>query len=566
MKKVKYLLLWIVSLLWIGYSFSYNTAFLSYTNSSWTNHYYTNMISSAIHWGFINSNWVKFSPYGQTFWCQVNVNQSMYFENYYADKAIFFPEQYCSYTKIWNPTINNSSAVSRYYINNWDDSLLFNYLHVFYLTDRNYYDDYFFLTSSYLYNMSWEYLDIPWWLSRVKVIPWLYKSYSSISVSNWQSEDYSEDYFQFSFVPEDWFQDWGFYNITWILVLHNDSYSNWFLTWTNTIILFKDNSNIYYNLFDEYSNSLIELLSLTPSSKWILYSNWSNWFSSFSDFVFDSWSLIQSSFGNWYLTFNSVNKNLEYWNMSFSVQFSLQSDDSVIYWYDFVNWWGWNESIWNNVSPVSSLYYQCLGPSYNTPDWLPPSFCFDSSWNLNLDRLLNCYNDLLVVDWELQNETFCNINWFVENIEFVPDWSWYSIVPCSSWNCSSPFVFGPDYLNFDPVFELSTWTIENMFTNITGRVWKCPFPYTDFQLWKDSWFLKYLKSLGFKYDPFVFANCVIAWFHQWRNTITDMAWLTFLDQPLINWDTEQHRILFVFLDFVVILWFFWLTAFLKRIF
>ena len=102
--------------------------------------------------------------------------------------------------------------------------------------------------------------------------------------------------------------------------------------------------------------------------------------------------------------------------------------------------------------------------------------------------------------------------------------------------------------------------------NPADWVARCPVSYTDFQLWKNNQFLKYLKTLGFKYDPFIFINCVVAWFNYWRHIVDDVAFTDTFEHPLIYWDTSQHRLLFVFLDFIVILWLFSLLSFIKKIF
>lgn len=532
MKEIKWLLLfWILTLLWIGGSFAYNSAFLSYTNSSWTNHYYTNMISSSLIWWFVNSNWVKFAPYNQTIWCQTNVSTTFYFANYFVNRAILIPLRYCNSTKIWNPTISNSSSVSYYYINSWNDSLDFNYLHLFYLSSRDYYDDYFFLTSSYLYSLSWQYLDIRWWLSRKKVFPWINKSYSSISISNWQSEDFSLDYFEFSFVPEDWFQDWWLYNITWILVFHNNFYSNWYLSWTNTLILFKDDSNIYYNLYDEYTDSLLILATLTPSSKWILYSSWVNAFDDFKSFVFNSWLLVEPSFWGSILNFNSINKELDYNNRSFLSSFTYQSDNSVSNWFDFINWdwWGWNQYTWNWTISLSWCVDTELCTYTTWSDWSTLKLCHTS-----------CVSQDVIDSWGY--------------ISY--DWTYYFVnTPLSLDDLkNSDLTFSTWYLDswgiLDPVF------FEDLFDPTKKAVWVCPFPYY-------SWPLDFLSNIWFDWVYlFMPLICFYSAFQHWAHLsyFDDPNIITWgvLSSPLFHWNSENHRIFFMFLDVLLSIGLLWL--------
>ena len=219
-----------------------------------------------------------------------------------------------------------------------------------------------------------------------------------------------------------------------------------------------------------------------------------------------------------------------------------------------------------NNFPFSSYYYRCLWPVYNTSNWLPPADCLNPDWTLiDVNDYKDCFYTFTWWDGITQN-LYCDNDWYIQEMTWVADWSWGYYTPCTWDNCWQMFVIWPDSLNFYPFFELSTWLIEDMFTNITGWIGRCPFPYTDFQLWQNNQLLKYLKSLGFEYDPFIFVNCVVAWFNHWRHIIDDIAFDDIFEHPLIYWDTSQHRLLFVFLDFIVILWLFSLISFIKKIF
>jgi len=366
----------------------------------------------------------------------------------------------------------------------------------------------------------------------------------------------------------------------WLLVLKWDTYVSRQNN-SSVIILWKNPNNysqILYEQFDCAEDDLSRIFNTSYCNSiwhWYITVNWSSnilpflnssdlyylWsWNSFLDFMFN-----QGVY--WYVSIDTNNNQYCLNSSSSQFCFWLHNTPNLTSLKElYLDWIIWDISTWSSIIPFSSLYYQCLGPSYNTPDWLPPAFCLNPDWTLiNLEDYQDCYFTLSS-SWDLMENLFCNNNWYVQEMAWIWEGSWGSYVACYWEDCGVMFSFGPNYLIPWTSFELSTWLIEDMFTNITGWVGRCPFPYTDFQLWKDSEFLKYLKSFGFKYDPFIIVNCTVAWFHHWRHIIDNtLFWDTF-NSPLLNWDTPKHRALFGFLDFIVILWLFGLFSFIKRIF
>lgn len=374
------------------------------------------------------------------------------------------------------------------------------------------------------------------------------------------------------------------YSWNWILTLKSSSYySLW--NWNWVYLFSKNPNNTQQILYEHWSCELFNIDSMIKWTNncvkldwWLLTYNWNTNVLPFEDkiSVYDfttlnsTYPLLYDLFGSssdshW---FNRLWTNCMYINQN-SRCYGFQSDSSVNITEIYLNQSNPGGQPWESydTNAFFSLYYQCMGPFYNTPDWLPPEFCLDTSWNLiDIENYRNCFLQPSIYSWEKYNHIFCDIWGYQQEMVRTSSWAWGYFSACYWEHCWTSFYVWPDSLSYNSWFSLSTWLIEDMFTNLTGWVWKCPFSYTDFQLWKNNWITRYLKTLGFEYDPFVFINCVVAGFHHWRHTIDNTLFGDTFEHPLLYGDTPKHRTLFVFLDFIVILWLFGLLAFIKKIF
>lgn len=260
------------------------------------------------------------------------------------------------------------------------------------------------------------------------------------------------------------------------------------------------------------------------------------------------------SFGQFFQSYSSWQSLQMYYVTHYSQTLPPLPSDSGSSWSVAINSWLLNSCLndltfWELNSYLCSQLLSNLWNPVQIPwtSWQYISVFVDEDWNLTY-RITT------------QEDLAEQMSWFiwVEN----EDWTWSTV--CLSGDCLWTVLTQPIIHTWS--FVLTTWDVLDMMTNLTGWVGRCPFPYTDFHLWNNLKILQYLRDFWINFDPFVLINCVVAWFSDGRHTITNKAWLSFLTSPLISWDTDQHRALYNFLDFILILWILWIVAFLKKIF
>lgn len=436
---------------------------------------------------------------------------------------------------------------------------------------------------------------------KTAVFPWLWQWYSfifeGINIGWW-----FRSIFSWTLVSEDFstFNNrWYVQNkyIDWQLIFNVNNTSNWWNNW-ETIIIAIDALRTWYYMYSLYSCSDTIISNCSFIEGWKLYSgsdlivpsfDWNvdsfyNWFNYISSWQYYYLPIVYTSFDDslnlltftryWIRTQSSTNAP----RINFSKSINLVPwewwDNFNLLKYLGIQWWDvswdWSQSTWsiaintwfldlclNNLEFWELNSYLCnsllnwsdlvMIPNHT---WYYLSYWYDENWNL---RFWLTYQE----DLEQQ------MSWFV----WVQDEAWNRYTTCPSWTCWWNLLAKPIiHVDSWEVFELTTWDVLDMMSNLTGWVGRCPFPYSDFRLWNNLKLLQLLQDYWFNYDPFIIINCSVAWFQYWRHTIdTILFWDTF-EHPLLYWDTSKHRTLFTFLDFVVILWLFWLFTFFKKIF
>lgn len=374
----------------------------------------------------------------------------------------------------------------------------------------------------------------------------------------------------------DWYTDW-------ILVLRKNQYTN---NWNDGVILISKNpDNTKQLLYQEFSCQTNNIKCLFQGLVW--NSDWSinNYC---PDYVYPSWNASDYS---WYVQGTSYTPCMVLWQwiltyswssdvLPFSSKKSLVNiSDSPILSYFFNN----STSLWNVYSTSSQLCFW---------NWI----CFwktsssDSIKENYLDwRYDNPYE--YVTSWQLQNWTYelCMTNAYFATVNYeICHWlNPSNIITISGADYIITDIQYPDgmtlkqaipltdYLNWttttlsnwievsicsdnNPCLDSSTWSVYfswwilgTWFYNFdnTWLFFKCPYPY-------DS--LLSLKWWNFNFWDFDIIgpiNCMIAWFQHWKSfNAFDNVWL-FNFWPLMDWNTQQHRILFRFFDFLLIFWF-----------
>lgn len=383
----------------------------------------------------------------------------------------------------------------------------------------------------------------------------------------------SDPWFKFiSFWVDDSFNFHQYDNYAIIPIHKQDwNYNDYIFTWYWTLVLSYWNYNsmqnlwIIWNYFDCYSSEPEVLKSCILWWQWyidispnIFFSrtflsfiwnsnNLSNyWYWSFAEILQTWWNFIFRS-NSYYNTFSSLgtsSTNLKsncYYGASCFGSWTLPliSDSSV----DNILEHNSNQPVQTNswVVSSSSLYYACLWPVYNTPDWLPPEFCYNSSWELDSDRFRNCYDS---INSNSDYYSYCVIDWYVQTVDLVPDWSWYAIVS-HDWPITNILEVLQNY----STWWYTTWYFEN-YLNSTWLFFKCPWPYdNNLTIWP-----KLITFLNW-YDLLLPINCWIAWFSYWRNIINfENSWHFVPDWPLLNFDGDNRKMLYLFFDIVMSLW------------
>ena len=275
----------------------------------------------------------------------------------------------------------------------------------------------------------------------------------------------------------------------------------WYLTynWSTDVLPFND-SNTKYSCSDNYP-LLCDLtssrISTTLDSNWIKIGNHIYWFQ--TDPSVDIKSLLESFW--WESASDQINQKLIERCLN-DTEFSLSQP--------VCNWI--TEQFWNVIALWSWQYMQ---------------YSFDNSWNLVIEIIEQAW----LFDWYTWTVRVQNENW---------DW----VTNCDDWWCS------PSSWSWSPYFQSGILTVDYYdFYSNTWLFFKCPYPYESiFSYWNFN-----LKL--WKFDILLPINCMISAFKHWKSfDAFDNVWL-FDFWPLMQWTTQQHRILFRFFDFILILWY-----------
>lgn len=431
-----------------------------------------------------------------------------------------------------------------------------------------------FTHSNYTITSQWNFYD-----SNVN---WV--NYNKWPVGAWIGMGYS-------FMFADWNQ-WvnqnGNHYVDWDVYIRSIFY-NWSKTYyLDNVLIYKLNNNTYID-YDSTSNyNVIVLWFWDPVTNQYWFNSYPINYSIYScpynstniwQCFFVDWWTTNEYFNKWFSDSSNARDQVSYflskdWSMKLYNQYSSQNNTITFYrytasadpssnirptsvtlsltsnWNDLISWipmpdlwWNWNQSTWINSS---SMYYNCLWPYYNTPDWLPPAYCYNSSWELNPQRFQNCFDVIEQVStWWFISHTFCYIDWFQQEVVLTPEWSWYSVVP---WTNTTNIL---EYLND----WYSTWYFEN-FLNTTWYFFKCPFPYSESLTVRPK-----LISMMNWFDINLPINCAFAWYNQWKQVFTfEHSWHLIQWWPLLNFEWDNRKLLYTFFDILIILWllfFFW---------
>lgn len=343
-----------------------------------------------------------------------------------------------------------------------------------------------------------------------------------------------------------------------------------------------------------------------------------DWFSAGSTYNYFSNFLRNKLSTDWTLTFyrflspNNANTSSTAPNrISISVQ--LVSDWNN-YFQDLFPWWNWNQSVEPifdyNTYVINDLIVCYITSweicSYNTFNRSSFESTFDVSdsvwnwttwfllwWNAYLFLKEFCLNSSFIdyafcsqldiysgsaifidySDWLLSYEILWDS--VIVSIWWLGSWQLWD-VSCWWWWCSNINTWLPNFIHSSDVDYytwdfIDTWYFEDFYNlNITWYFMRCPFSYNSNRIviWKKI--MDYLWDR----DPFVFVNCMIAWFNKWKSfnflDRLDFPWpLMSLgsDYNVLWFDTDKNkRLLFWFFDLLLSLWLLLLIRVFYRLF
>lgn len=325
-----------------------------------------------------------------------------------------------------------------------------------------------------------------------------------VDVWNGSFNNYCPDYVYPSWNPSDysWLAVWGSY--TPCIVLWQ-----WILTysWSDNILPFTN------------KNSLVNI-SNTPILKYWFDSSTSLWnvYSTSSQLCFGTWICFWKTSSS-----DSIKENYLNWNYNNP--------------YEYITTWDINN--WVYELCTTNSYFAAV--NYEVCHWLNPSDI------VVISGAQYIIADVQYEDWMTLKQVI-PLSDYYEGTTILSNW--FTVSVCTSEH--------PCYVNntWSEYFSWGVlWTWYYNFDN-TWLFFKCPYPYDNlFSLW--SWNLNI-----WDFDLVGPINCFIAAFKHWRSyNFFDNAWLYDFG-PLITWNTQNHRILFRFFDFLLIIWFFLFFALL----
>lgn len=575
MKKIKYLLLWIVWLFLIGVSSStyFNKVFYvdyNVLNTQNNSSFYLNSNDSRVlyHFNDSNSYWY-INPYFARQWNSINRDIS----NYSLQNNVVGPN-YLSYfvpgfNSNWNSAViiaqwTNSSRWSAIFpltssITSYDSSYLdFSVSSVYFRifwdssclnTDIITNSDKVFCTPSYIFYYDWQ--------------PYTRSSLWNIYDSQYDWVDYVKGpvqsslgmWYSFAFVSWNWRNNWTLDSDSHLIFKSvffsgSDIQSYW-----GNLLFFKLNNNAYITW--DNSDLLYMALQITwdVSDYSLIYSiYYCNWIS-LNSCVFSSWGFINwyqnlSWFNGWLLEFLSSPWTAKIWN-----SFDIDTNSFSIYWHYFDSAILKTRTYWLELLPTA--WINIIDSLINNGGWN----WYTSTWSITFSGCIDT-EVCTYITWD---------NWIINKIchsecvsqEVISSWGYIS------YNWTYYFVDTP--LSLDNLksssLEYSTWYLdswgilnpvyfEDLFDPSKRAVWVCPFPYysgpLDFlsNIWTD-WVYLFMPLICF-YSAFQH------WSHLSYFDNSEVITWGVLISPLLNWNSENHRILFMFLDILLSIGLLWL--------
>lgn len=575
MKKIKYLLLWIVSLLWIGCSFWVVPFYFDYfTNNWWLTSYNLNNTSFFAPCIYSTTNW--YTPNWNYYVSSCNTylgwrTFKVYYDWNWNKLSYFFDSRNTSYLFVlssdkatehimtdWNWAYSRilawSGCLGSDIFQNWSFCIP-NFVELF---TNNYY------TISSLWNIyDSDYNWVHYFKWPVSPAVWLWYSFWFVTWSGRQNSwnhyylnTWNWDFFTFRSVSFSWSNMSAF---EWVLLMRLNNTSSvsdssdykLFALWVTW------NINDYSFIYSIYNcpSAAWKYDDCVFSEGWNISENFSHDFESsnpYSNLIYlltKPWAVklnnSYSSTNNTLSLTSQLNSNdNDIIQTTYSITLNLVPTDWIdIIWSAPVSTWHlWS---WSN-SMAQSLWLMCQWPVYNTIDWLPPAICLNADWSLKTKSDLDkCYVES-TFNWLDVTQTFYCDNWnFLEQMDLVADWSGLFLTPCSSWSCDFHSL-----LTLDPNL---TWYSEDYFEdflNTTWFLWKCPRTYDEnLVLWP-----KLITLLNWK-DILLPINCAIAWFAHWKNSLNFWSWWHLVPNwPLLNFEWDNRKSLYLFFDVLISLW------------
>lgn len=425
MKKIKFLLLWIVSILWISFS----SAEITYI------------------WWWTLSNWFTFDSWITDFsWDSVYSPDCYVFDQAFLNESIFFNSLVYSAQifACWDISVNNTSSSSIsltpyiYYYNSvgWSSSVFPYYSN--WLVSRIDPD----LTSTFVLprRSEWDYY---FWENTCVYIYYYDNRSSNIKLCD--LEDYDNCYSSYNIQNTLICWDWFHYNSNNVRFdSHLDYYVFKFDSWGWNESWQDFESPVDWGIFD-FNTFLIEKSILCYMSSWTFWGNYWNcdwfnytWFVDQYEHVSPIWSWDSESGYVWNIVFNNAQPvlsnyciNTDSIQYQFCSQLDVYSGAYLMYyyedwllsyyvlwdwfWVDLGNLWSWQ--LWDLI---------CQGAwCNNISQWLPEYIIPTDTWENNFG-----------LSWDIISEDFYN--------DFIDKWFWFRCPYSYSW---SYFVLWKDLIN-----------------------------------------------------------------------------------------------------------------------
>lgn len=520
----------------------------SITDNPWIYVYWLN------NWYFTDSSWNSVF-----LWSLVTTGLSYYpftfafnFSYWLNSDSVF---NWNLYLKL--PVWNNYNFRNSYYITiNWDNnnSSVVDLSNWWYSTYRfvRLYIEYnilnFWNSSSFITNFG-SVVDVPGWCSRILYTTLSDWWYSSILNCSWDLQFKTIAWSDINYTIYDEFSSVDVLdNNRDYLFLHFNNYSSDYLSWKLSIIVKNTSSWLIYNIYP-FVNSVNQLSWVDPLRKWYLI--WSFYSYSLSNstelpYFFDSYW----SYNNW-LNIRSYNRWKYYFSSSLWTIYPYISSTSTLTFNEDnsvpkINliWDNWSNSLttWK-VEELIDIYcnqLHLINPALCNNNWGPSIW----SWAYTYEPVLSWDQVVLVITDYSDTNNYIIHTWEDWEIWIECVWDWCPIYN-NTWSSDIWSVWGSGFI-------LDTWYYENFF-NKTWYFAKCPYPYTDLQIWEKLKIVQKIKNSIGDFDIFLPINCSIAAFTAWKTYkfLSDIdMWLNPLMWNIQN--SEDLRVyLYRFFDFLM---------------